>query len=1017
MKILRIRFKNINSFYGEHPAIDFTSAPLANTGLFMISGPTGAGKSTLLDVITLALYNEVPRFDRSVSKTEIDKHGSVVNLKAAEEAKTEAYAEVEYEAKGKQYRSRWAISKNRNGNWNNYQMEIAELPSEELLEVKKLSDYPDVNARLIGLNYGQFVKSIILAQGSFAEFLKADKNTRGKLLEDITGTHLYRTLGAAAFEKDKEWSERLRLKEAEMQGVQLLSDEQIAELTQKRKASEEEMKLAGEQFLYWDTEKKLLEECLALHAKLERTTVSQNQVNDQLEAFAASESRIQQHESVSGFAGELALLTEKRQLLGKLKREGAELEIRKNQLVAEQSSLLSEAERLTGKEIVSVTFLKQVDEFGQEILKLEEEMKELRAKASPLATSVKGELSQTRFQALKNLPSGDFEKALELLEEENDRRRLVLARFSADFNSEKELETVLAQEKKLVEITGLLTQRTKLVEEGKVKNTEIKRAESEAADYTPKLASTSAVLRELETVITRLRAERDKELTRSSFEAQRKELKEGEACPLCGSEHHPFVHQYVANILGLQESLKKKEEEEKKLREEEKRLSTLLNSAQSRIMTWGEELKKLRENYKTVDHAIKELVTELGWEEEQGMESVAGKAEDLANLRKSIQDWEESREVVEAIARLKRYFDELTKLRNEVKQLERKRAGRYTGNDIQQDVTTLTRKWQNRDSATKANTESRTTNDRDFVQATQAVTELTENLVPRLQEVGIASPEEATSRLLDRNEYAALKQRRETLHDQKKELITQEQALKEELLGKNSLRKTTEGSLEDLVMATEKFRKLRDQYIGEVATCTEQLRNDTENRNRFTALREELDLLRNQRRKWELLRKYIGDASGNTFSNFAQSLTLSNLIGLANNRLRLLSDRYILDKPRNDADSLFVLDTYQGNTARAVTTLSGGETFTISLALALALSDLASRNVRIESLFIDEGFGTLDPDTLETALVTLEKLQSESQKTVGVISHRQEMKERIPVQLQVEKGADGTSFVTVIGGS
>ena len=118
MKILRLRFKNINSFYGEHPCIDFTTNPLAISGLFIISGPTGAGKSTLLDVITLALYNEIPRFG-SISKTEIEKLGSIVNLKAAEEPRAEAYAEVEYEEKGGQYGSRGRISRNRDDKWNN----------------------------------------------------------------------------------------------------------------------------------------------------------------------------------------------------------------------------------------------------------------------------------------------------------------------------------------------------------------------------------------------------------------------------------------------------------------------------------------------------------------------------------------------------------------------------------------------------------------------------------------------------------------------------------------------------------------------------------------------------------------------------------------------------------------------------------------------------------------------------------------------------------------------------------
>lgn len=1016
MKILRIRFKNINSFYGEHPPIDFTQEPLVSTGLFMISGPTGAGKSTLLDVITLALYNEVPRFDRSVSKTEIDKYGSVVNLKASDEAKTEAYAEVEYEAKGSQYRSRWAISKNRNGNWNNYQMEIAELSSGNLLDVKKLSDYPDVNARLIGLNYSQFVKSIILAQGSFAEFLKADKNTRGKLLEDITGTHLYRTLGAAAFEKDKEWNERLRLKEAEMQGVQLLTQEQLVELEQKRTQSEQEMKLAGEQFTFWDSEKRLLEECLQLHTKLDKTHQAQERLQADLTAFIPFTQKIERHESVSGFAGELALLTEKKQLSLRLGKEREDLEARKKNLGEEELRLLADAQKLTGKEVVIVSFQATLDEFEQKIVGIQTSIQEQRAKGTPLMAAVKNELTQTRSAFLKQLSSTDFELSLSLLSEENTKRTKLLASFSLDFDAEKELNTLLIQEKKLVEIKGLMSQKGKLTEEGKVRANEIQKTEKELAEVDPKLKELTSRLEELARVLPELRAQREKELTRQSFDKHRKELKEGEACPLCGSEHHPFIHQYVANLLGLQEQLKLKEEDERKLAKEEKELAKVQNSLQNRLVNWKEELTKLRDTYRQTNDMIKVLTQELGWTEEPDRLLVETKEEVLTESRKRVQDWEDSRELVEDIARLKRYFEELVVVREEKKKLDAKLASMYTGNTIQGDVSALVRRWQTWDSGTQTNIEKLRINKEQFEETTGLLKQLQEELLPRLQEAGISTPEEAGARLLSNEEYRQLKTTNEVLQDQKKELQTQEQTTKEELLAKNELRKTTDVTLEDLISASEKYRKLRDQYLGEVATSVEQLRNDAENRNRFAAMKTELEELRKQRRKWELLKKYIGDASGNNFSNFAQSLTLSNLIGLANNRLLLLSDRYILDKPRNDADSLFVLDTYQGNTARAVTTLSGGETFTISLALALALSDLASRNVRIESLFIDEGFGTLDPETLETALVTLEKLQTESQKTVGVISHRQEMKERIPVQIQVEKGVDGTSFVTVVGG-
>ena len=121
----------------------------------------------------------------------------------------------------------------------------------------------------------------------------------------------------------------------------------------------------------------------------------------------------------------------------------------------------------------------------------------------------------------------------------------------------------------------------------------------------------------------------------------------------------------------------------------------------------------------------------------------------------------------------------------------------------------------------------------------------------------------------------------------------------------------------------------------------------------------------------------IGDAKGKKFNDYAQDLTLSQLLVLANERLNLLTDRYKIDKANKDEDdSLVVIDAHMGGQRRSVKTLSGGETFIMSLALALALSDFASRKVEINSLFIDEGFGTLDPETLDKTLDTLEVLQA-----------------------------------------
>lgn len=150
------------------------------------------------------------------------------------------------------------------------------------------------------------------------------------------------------------------------------------------------------------------------------------------------------------------------------------------------------------------------------------------------------------------------------------------------------------------------------------------------------------------------------------------------------------------------------------------------------------------------------------------------------------------------------------------------------------------------------------------------------------------------------------------------------------------------------------------------------------------------------------LQQLIGAADGAKFRKFAQSLTLDNLLYLANQRLTLLHDRYQLKRKVGDKLELIVLDTWQADSERDTRTLSGGESFLVSLALALALSDLVSHKTSIDSLFLDEGFGTLDSETLDIALDALELLNAAG-KMIGIISHVEALKERIPVQVKLSK--------------
>jgi exonuclease SbcC len=160
--------------------------------------------------------------------------------------------------------------------------------------------------------------------------------------------------------------------------------------------------------------------------------------------------------------------------------------------------------------------------------------------------------------------------------------------------------------------------------------------------------------------------------------------------------------------------------------------------------------------------------------------------------------------------------------------------------------------------------------------------------------------------------------------------------------------------------------------------------------------------------RWERLHDLIGSADGKKFRVFAQGLTFEQVVVYANQELQKMSDRYIMIRDPERPLNLLMADDYQGGVLRATDNLSGGESFLVSLALALGLAKMASRNVRLDSLFLDEGFGTLDEETLEIALETLGSLHQEG-KLIGIISHVATLKERIPTQIKVNPGSSGRS--------
>jgi len=196
--------------------------------------------------------------------------------------------------------------------------------------------------------------------------------------------------------------------------------------------------------------------------------------------------------------------------------------------------------------------------------------------------------------------------------------------------------------------------------------------------------------------------------------------------------------------------------------------------------------------------------------------------------------------------------------------------------------------------------------------------------------------------------------------------------------------------------------ELLKQYQQNIGQFSQQIEQDKSNKNQQQSLLEKIKLAQDALDDLSHLNALIGSADGAKFRKFAQGLTLANLVHLANTQLARLFGRYQLQCQQSDSLDLEVLDTWQGDTTRDIKTLSGGESFLISLALALALSDLVSNKTSIDSLFLDEGFGTLDNNTLEVALDALDNLNA-SGKMIGVISHVDALKERIGVQIKVKK--------------
>jgi DNA repair protein SbcC/Rad50 len=301
----------------------------------------------------------------------------------------------------------------------------------------------------------------------------------------------------------------------------------------------------------------------------------------------------------------------------------------------------------------------------------------------------------------------------------------------------------------------------------------------------------------------------------------------------------------------------------------------------------------------------------------------------------------------------------------------------------------------------------------EHTQTTLTIRELRQALENKLAAKQIRSIEELVALFLSEEEAHRLENLQKSVERNLNEYQAQLQQTQQELAAEKNknLSQDDSAGISRLLDQQDSAISSLNQQIGSLLNI---LQRDEELRARHQAIAEKIGLQQQQHLRWDKLASLIGSADGKKFSKFAQGLTLARLVLLANQHLQRINQRYrILKNPDQDLE-LLILDTYQADAVRPMSTLSGGESFLVSLALALGLSDLAGRQTQIGSLFIDEGFGTLDAETLDLAITSLENLQA-SGKMIGIISHVEALKERISSQIQVIKMSGGASNLRVVG--
>ena len=553
-----------------------------------------------------------------------------------------------------------------------------------------------------------------------------------------------------------------------------------------------------------------------------------------------------------------------------------------------------------------------------------------------------------------------------------------------------------------------------------------------------------------------------------TYEEERVKLSDGKPCPLCGSEHHPYAlgniplpDEAEKELRRLYRLLEKDKEWSDKLEEHSKSLQKLkdfavklsfqLDTSILQIQKMEEGLADKRmekergaESCTRAQHELSALLLPFGINE---VPQTAGELDQMVDaLHKRRTIWERAfkaqQETGDALKQLKsdivlndsglgtlvkemeERVKELALITTEQRKVNEDRVAIFGNKTVDAEETQSLKKLKNAELMRTQLVVAHKDKEQKYATSVGKIAELEEETFAR--EVELQSLNSAFSQKLgdagfaDETRFLEVRlpvEDRNRLEEKNKQLqsrSTQLETRKKDRTETLETEKQKQLSTEEKSSLEEQHLLARATYDGQVAAIgglNQKIKDNNIRKQRGEELRIQVKHQKEIFNRWAQLNNLIGSADGKKYRNFAQGLTLEIMVSHANAQLMKLSDRYLLIRDKNEPLELNVIDNYQAGEIRSTKNLSGGESFIVSLALALGLSRMASRTVRVDSLFLDEGFGSLDEDTLETALTTLAGLRQDG-KMIGVISHVGAMKERITTQIIVQPVREGRSTLS-----